>query len=93
MIHEFGTRMQEHGRGAIVNIGSTVSVRGLAPRPAVRRRARLHAHRARGQPGRLEGRPRDQLTRDTPAGRIPEPDELAGTALFLASDEAAHITA
>jgi 3-oxoacyl-[acyl-carrier protein] reductase len=33
-----------------------------------------------------------RLVRDTPAGRIPEPQELAGTALLLASDEAAHIT-
>ena len=34
----------------------------------------------------------EQLERDTPAGRIPEPEDLAPTALYLATDEAAHIT-
>jgi NAD(P)-dependent dehydrogenase (short-subunit alcohol dehydrogenase family) len=34
----------------------------------------------------------EQLTRDTPAGRIPPPEELTAAALFLASDEANHIT-
>ena len=28
----------------------------------------------------------------TPMGRIPGPEELAGTALFLATDDAAHMT-
>ena len=28
----------------------------------------------------------------TPMGRIPGPAELAGTALFLATDDAAHMT-
>jgi 3-oxoacyl-[acyl-carrier protein] reductase len=37
--------------------------------------------------GRLE-----QLQRDTPMGRIPPPEELAGAALFLATDDASHIT-
>lgn len=117
MTHEFGTRMVERGRGAIVNIGSTVIVRGsprapqyaagkygvvgltksyakaLAPHvrvntfaPGFMRTERV-LNRADWKAGRGE-----QLTRDTPAGRIPEPEELAGTALFLASDEAAHIT-
>jgi 3-oxoacyl-[acyl-carrier protein] reductase len=117
MIHEFGTRMLDRGRGAIVNIGSTVIVRGsprapqyaagkygvvgltksyakaLAPQvrvntfaPGFMRTERV-LNRADWKAGRGE-----QLTRDTPAGRIPEPEELAGTALFLASDEAAHIT-
>ena len=34
----------------------------------------------------------DQLRKLTPMGRIPGPAELAGTALFLASDDAAHMT-
>jgi 3-oxoacyl-[acyl-carrier protein] reductase len=117
MIHEFGTRMLDRGRGAIVNIGSTVIVRGsprapqyaagkygvvgltksyakaLAPNvrvntfaPGFMRTERV-LNRADWKAGRGE-----QLARDTPAGRIPEPEELAGTALYLASDEAAHIT-
>jgi NAD(P)-dependent dehydrogenase (short-subunit alcohol dehydrogenase family) len=117
MIHEFGTRMLDHGRGAIVNIGSTVIVRGSprAPQyaagkygvvgltksyakafaPDVRvntfapgfMKTERVLNRADWKAGRGE-----QLARDTPTGRIPEPAELAGTALFLASDEAAHIT-
>ena len=34
----------------------------------------------------------ERLRSLTPMGRIPGPDELAGAALFLASDDAAHIT-
>ena len=118
MTHEFGTRMLERERGAIVNIGSTVIVRGsargrrstppastaslgltksyakaFAPHvrvntfaPGFMKTERV-LNRADWKAGRGE-----QLARDTPAGRIPEPEELAGTALFLASDEAAHIT-
>jgi 3-oxoacyl-[acyl-carrier protein] reductase len=118
MVHEFGVRMMERGtRGAIVNIGSTVIVRGsprapiyaagkygligitksyakaLAPQvrvntfapgfmdtPAVMNRPDM-------QSGRLE-----QLQRDTPMGRIPPPEDVAGAALFLATDDAIHIT-
>jgi 3-oxoacyl-[acyl-carrier protein] reductase len=118
MVHEFGVRMVDRGtRGAIVNIGSTVIVRGsprapiyaagkygllgitksyaraLAPTvrvntfspgfmdtPAVMNRADM-------QSGRLE-----QLQRDTPMGRIPPPEDVAGAALFLATDDAIHIT-
>ncbi len=114
MVHEFGTRMLDRGaRGAIVNIGSTVIVRGsprapiyaagkygllgitksyakaLAPHvrvntfapgfmdtPAVMNRPDM-------QSGRLQ-----QLERDTPMGRIPPPEDLAGAALFLATDDA-----
>jgi 3-oxoacyl-[acyl-carrier protein] reductase len=39
------------------------------------------------QSGRLE-----QLQRDTPMGRIPPPEDVAGAALFLATDDAIHIT-
>jgi 3-oxoacyl-[acyl-carrier protein] reductase len=28
----------------------------------------------------------------TPLGRIPKPEEVAGTALFLATDDASHMT-
>jgi 3-oxoacyl-[acyl-carrier protein] reductase len=118
MVHEFGVRMMDRrARGAIVNIGSTVIVRGsprapiyaagkygllgitksyakaLAPHvrvntfapgfmdtPAVMNRPDM-------QSGRLE-----QLTRDTPMGRIPPPEDLTGAALFLATDDAIHIT-
>jgi 3-oxoacyl-[acyl-carrier protein] reductase len=118
MVHEFGVRMLDRGaRGAIVNIGSTVIVRGsprapiyaagkygllgitksyakaLAPHvrvntfapgfmdtPAVMNRSDMKS-------GRLE-----QLQRDTPMGRIPPPEELTGAALFLATDDASHIT-
>ncbi|MFI5585986.1 SDR family NAD(P)-dependent oxidoreductase [Amycolatopsis sp. NPDC051758] len=34
----------------------------------------------------------EQLRNDTPMGRIPRPEELAGTALFLASEDASHMT-
>ncbi|MBT2225739.1 SDR family NAD(P)-dependent oxidoreductase [Nonomuraea sp. NEAU-A123] len=34
----------------------------------------------------------DQLRKATPMGRIPGPAELAGTALFLATEDAGHIT-
>ena len=34
----------------------------------------------------------DQLRAMTPMGRIPQPAELAGAALFLASEDAAHMT-
>ena len=118
MVHEFGVRMLDReARGAIVNIGSTVIVRGsprapiyaagkygllgitksyakaLAPHvrvntfapgfmdtPAVMNRPDM-------QSGRLE-----QLQRDTPMGRIPPPEDVAGAALFLATDDAIHIT-
>jgi 3-oxoacyl-[acyl-carrier protein] reductase len=117
MIHEFGTRMLARERGAIVNIGSTVIVRGSprAPQYAAGKYGVLgltksyakafapHVRVNTFAPGfmkteRVLNRPDwkggrgEQLAHDTPAGRIPEPEELAGTALFLASDEAAHIT-
>jgi len=34
----------------------------------------------------------EQITRDTPMGRIPPPEDLTGAALFLATDDANHIT-
>ncbi|WP_410622643.1 SDR family NAD(P)-dependent oxidoreductase [Amycolatopsis sp. cmx-8-4] len=34
----------------------------------------------------------EQLRGDTPLGRIPRPEELAGTALFLATADASHMT-
>ena len=33
MVHEFGKAMKQRGRGAIVNIGSTVIVRGSPRAP------------------------------------------------------------
>jgi 3-oxoacyl-[acyl-carrier protein] reductase len=117
MIHEFGTRMLERGRGAIVNIGSTVVVRGSPRAPqyaagkygvigVTKSYARAFAPKVRVNafaPGFIEteatlrrqdwnkGR-RKQLIAQTPMGRIPGPDEYAGAALFLASDDAGHLT-
>src|SRR5690348_2408741 len=115
--HEFGARMLEQGHGSIVNIGSTVVVRGSARAPQyaaakygiiglTKSYAAAFAPTVRVNvfaPGFIEteatlnrqdwksGRG-DKLRSMTPMGRIPKPEELAGTALFLATDDAAHIT-
>lgn len=115
--HEFGARMLDQGGGAIVNIGSTVVVRGSAraPQYAAGKYGILGITKSYAQafaptvrvntfaPGFIEtestlnrqdwkeGR-RDKLIAQTPMGRIPAPAEVAGTALFLATDDAAHMT-
>lgn len=115
--HEFGSRMLDQGHGSIVNIGSTVIVRGSAraPQYAAAKYGILGLTKSYAQafaptvrvnvfaPGFIEtettlkrhdwnsGRA-DKLRGLTPMARIPKPAELAGTALFLASDDAAHIT-
>ena len=115
--HEFGGRMFDQGHGSIVNIGSTVIVRGSARAPqyaaakyGILGLTKSYAHALAPvvrvnvfAPGFIEtsatlsradwksGRG-DQLRSLTPMGRIPGPEELAGTALFLASDDAAHMT-
>jgi 3-oxoacyl-[acyl-carrier protein] reductase len=118
MVHEFGSRMLDtQERGAIVNIGSTVIVRGsprapqyaagkygvlgitksyakaLAPTVRVNTFAPgfMRTEAVLNRPDWKAGRG-EQLTRDTPAGRIPPPEDLAGAALYLLSDEAIHIT-
>jgi len=116
-VHEFGARMLEAGHGAIVNIGSTVIVRGSARAPqyaaakyGILGLTKSYAHAFAPAvrvnvfaPGFIEteatlgrkdwqsGRG-DQLRSLTPMGRIPGPAELAGTALFLATDDASHMT-
>ena len=116
-VHEFGARMLDQGHGAIVNIGSTVIVRGSARAPQyaaakygilgiTKSYAHAFAPTVRVNvfaPGFIEteatlgrkdwqsGRG-DQLRSLTPMGRIPGPAELAGTALFLATDDASHMT-
>ncbi len=117
MVHEFGQRMVERGGGSIVNVGSTVIVRGsprapqyaagkygllgitksyakaLAPAVRVNTFAPgfMETEALLARPEWLAGR-RDAVLAGTPAGRIPGPEEMTGAALFLASDEAHHIT-
>lgn len=116
-VHEFGARMLDQGHGSIVNIGSTVIVRGSARAPqyaaakygllgVTKSYAHAFAPTVRvnvfapgfieteatlGRRDWQEGRA-DQLRSLTPMGRIPGPAELAGAALFLATDDAAHMT-
>ncbi|WP_436529747.1 SDR family NAD(P)-dependent oxidoreductase [Actinoplanes sp. HUAS TT8] len=116
-VHEFGARMLEQGHGNIVNIGSTVVVRGSARAPQyaaakygiiglTKSYAAAFAPTVRVNvfaPGFIEteatlkrddwksGRG-DKLRSMTPMARIPGPAELAGAALFLATDDAAHMT-
>lgn len=115
--HEFGARMLEQGGGAIVNVGSTVVVRGSAraPQYAAAKYGIIGLTKSYAQafapvvrvnvfaPGFIEtqatlgredwknGRG-EQLRKATPMGRIPGPEELAGPALFLATEDANHIT-
>jgi NAD(P)-dependent dehydrogenase (short-subunit alcohol dehydrogenase family) len=115
--HEFGARMLEQGHGAIVNIGSTVIVRGSAraPQYAAAKYAILGLTKSYAQafapavrvnvfaPGFMEtaltrsradwrGGRREELLAKTPLRHIPTPEQVAGAALFLATDDAAHIT-
>ncbi|HEY1516988.1 MAG TPA: SDR family oxidoreductase [Solirubrobacteraceae bacterium] len=117
MVHEFGQRMVERGGGSIVNVGSTVIVRGSprAPQYAAGKYGLLGITKSYAKalapqvrvntfaPGFMEteallARPewkagrREVVLEGTPTGRIPGPEEMTGAALFLASDEAHHIT-
>ncbi|MFC0681527.1 SDR family NAD(P)-dependent oxidoreductase [Lysobacter korlensis] len=118
MTHEFGERMLEQPNGgSIVNVGSTVIVRGSprAPQYAAAKYAivgitksyaKVLAPKVRVNtfaPGFMEterllqredwksGR-REQLISQTPMGHIPPPEFVAGTCLWLATEEAAHLT-
>jgi len=117
MVHEFGQRMVHRGGGAIVNVGSTVIVRGSprAPQYAAGKYGLLGITKSYAKalapkvrvntfaPGFMEteallARPewkagrREDVLSATPAGKIPRPEEMTGAALFLASDDAHHIT-
>jgi 3-oxoacyl-[acyl-carrier protein] reductase len=117
MVHEFGQRMVERGGGAIVNVGSTVIVRGSprAPQYAAGKYGLLGVTKSYAKalaptvrvntfaPGFMEteallNRPewqagrREVVLSGTPAGKIPKPEEMTGAALFLASEDAHHIT-
>jgi 3-oxoacyl-[acyl-carrier protein] reductase len=117
MVHEFGQRMAHRGGGAIVNVGSTVIVRGSprAPQYAAGKYGLLGITKSYAKalapavrvntfaPGFMEtdallARPewkagrRDDVLSATPAGKIPGPEDMTGAALFLASDDAHHIT-
>ena len=117
MVHEFGQRMVERDGGAIVNVGSTVIVRGSprAPQYAAGKYGLLGVTKSYAKalaptvrvntfaPGFMEteallNRPEWQAGRreivlsGTPAGKIPKPEEMTGAALFLASEDAHHIT-
>lgn len=117
MTHEFGSRMLEQGQGSIVNVGSTVIVRGSprAPQYAAAKYGILGITKSYAKafapavrvntfaPGFMEterllqredwksGR-REVLISQTPMGVIPPPEFVAGTCLWLATDEAAHLT-
>jgi 3-oxoacyl-[acyl-carrier protein] reductase len=117
MVHEFGQRMVQRGGGAIVNVGSTVIVRGSprAPQYAAGKYGLLGVTKSYAKalaptvrvntfaPGFMEteallARPewqagrREVVLSATPAGKIPKPEEMTGAALFLASEDAHHIT-
>ena len=117
MTHEFGGRMLEQGHGNIINVGSTVIVRGSprAPQYAAAKYAILGITKSYAKvlapavrvntfaPGFMEterllqredwksGR-REVLISQTPMGVIPPPEFVAGTCLWLATDESAHLT-
>lgn len=117
MVHEFGSAMKARGRGAIVNIGSSVVVGGsprapiyaaakygllgitksyakaLAPEVRVNTFAPgfMATEAVLSRPDFQAGRG-EQITSDTPMGRLPPPEDLTGAALFLATDDASHIT-
>ncbi|WP_326710096.1 SDR family oxidoreductase [Streptomyces sp. NBC_01474] len=116
--HEFGSRMLEQpDGGSIVNVGSTVVVRGSARAPQyaaakygilgiTKSYAQAFAPKVRVNtfaPGFMEtermlnrqdyknGRG-EELREMTPMHHIPKPEEVAGTALLLATADAQHIT-
>jgi 3-oxoacyl-[acyl-carrier protein] reductase len=118
MTHVFGERMLEQPNGGnIINVGSTVIVRGSprAPQYAAAKYAILGITKSYAKvfapsvrvntfaPGFMEterllnredwksGR-KEVLLSQTPMGVIPPPEFVAGTCLWLATDESAHLT-
>jgi NAD(P)-dependent dehydrogenase (short-subunit alcohol dehydrogenase family) len=109
--------MLERGKGNIVNIASTVVVRGSprAPQYAAGKYGIIGLTKSYAYafaptvrvnafgPGFMEteailnrfdwnhGR-KERVLSQTPMGRVPAPEELAAAALFLATDDAAHMT-
>jgi 3-oxoacyl-[acyl-carrier protein] reductase len=81
-VHEFGMRMLDQGHAHA--FAPTVRVNVFAP-------GFIETEATLGRKDWQSGRG-DQLRSLTPMGRIPGPAELAGTALFLATDDASHMT-
>ena len=65
-------------------LAPTVRVNTLAP-------GFMQTERILNRPDWKAGRG-EKLTAATPMGRIPPPEDLAGAALFLSTDDAAHMT-
>lgn len=117
MVHENGERMLVRGRGSIINIASTVVVRGSPRSPQyaagkygilgiTKSYAYAFAPTVRVNafgPGFMEtqailtredwnnGR-KERVLSQTPMGRVPKPEELAAAALWLATEDASHMT-
>jgi 3-oxoacyl-[acyl-carrier protein] reductase len=101
MVHEFGQRMAEgdggapqYAAGKYGLLGITKSyAKALAPKVRVNTFAPgfMETEALLARPEWKAGR-RDDVLSGTPAGKIPKPEDMTGAALFLASDDAHHIT-
>ena len=94
VIVEGSPRAPQYAAGKYGLLGVTKSyARALAPAVRVNTFAPgfMETEALRERPDWKSGR-REQVLTGTPTGRIPAPREMAGAALFLASDDAHHIT-